>query len=295
MFFSAAVQQALAQRLGGLLAVLTITACTPTASGIHPASAKPQWVSSQGVTLTPYTCAQTDTLKGTALLSAQVPLSKGWSHVIKPAKAEDFKGLQQPLAHYSVRDKTFMSDATCNYLPTFNTTLVKKVHSWQNNHGNGLETAIPAVPFKAWESVEIIFRVNRAKSAVPTVAQLQQLFPELPDITKLDSGLANISVLFREGEYEAHYLMALDPNTQFDQWFRLVIPASQFSLSQKINYVHTALNAQQMANRLFATLSLKAETQSRRTARHLNNSVMPKNMAFKEVDLTLYRIALHHL
>lgn len=227
-----------------------------------------------------------------ALLDAQTRMTKGWSHIVKPEKANDFVGLSRALNKYLVLPDNLQSDESCGGAVSFQATLVKKLHVWNNTHSNGIETAVPPLAIRDWDYVNILFRINAANSVVPDAKQIQERFPELAagELASLDQGLANINLLFRRSEFEAAYLFKLSPELHFDRWLLANIPVEQLQFSKKVNYVHHHSDYEHTLDQWYETVLLKAETDSLKTVQHLNDGLAPKNSLFKEID-----ISIHHL
>lgn len=178
------------------------------------------------------------------LLGATQAMTKGWSHIVKPEKAADFTGLKHPLKHYALGPKLFKTllkkDGHCQNEQTLQTILVKKLHVWNNNHSNGIETHIPDVPVAQWKEIKLKLRIDSHKSHIPSVTQIQNTFPELhPNTSALDDGKATLYIVFRNGEQEAGLLLNFDPNKDFDRWLDITIPAEHLNYSKKVDYTHT--------------------------------------------------------
>ena len=224
-------------------------------------------------------------------------MTKGWSHIVKPEKAADFVGLKQSFAEYALSPKLFAQqikpDPLCPDIQTFQTILVKKLHVWNNNHSNGIETHIPAIPVREWQAIQLSMWIDSRRTVIPSASDIQRTFPELTSsVDTLDASQANLYLVFRDGEQEAGYMITLDPQTDFDRWLNITIPAEDLRYSKKVDYVHTPRRFEDVQAQTYQTLSIKAETQSLKTVQHLNNREAPEGRLFKEIAVNINGIYL---
>lgn len=268
--------------------VLVSLACS------HSFAAEPQSGLKRDVEILEVGCPLAYPSNSVALLDAQTRMTKGWSHIVNPEKADDFVGLSRAFDEYAVTANNHQPDENCGGELSFQATLVKKFHVWTNNHSNGIETDIAPIPVRDWDYVTILFRINGSSSVVPSVKQAQEHFTELSssELAGLDQGQANMKLLFRAGEYEASYLFRLSPDHHFDRWLLARIPAEQFQYSKKVEYEHHHTSYKQSLNQWYETVLLKAETGSLKTVQHLNESLAPKNRLFKEIDISVYHLLI---
>lgn len=272
------------------LTLLAVSACTPktkpSENTITPVADKLSQVQ--------VGCPYPDLSNAIELFGERTHITKGWNHITTPSKAQDFVGLKQPFQRYDISPTNHQSDSHCAGAETFQATLVKKLHVWNNNHSNGIETDIPPIPIEKWQAIELILRVNSQDSVIPDTQLIAALFPEINPLpaTQFDQGNANIDVVFRSGEIEAAHFIQLDPAKDFDQWLRVIVPAKDLRYTRQVNYTHHLLDVADIKGQIYQTMSLKAETSSKKTIQHLNKSKEPEKKLFKEIQLSIYRISL---
>lgn len=226
------------------------------------------------------------------IFQAEREFSAGWSHINDPNKASDFNGLKQPLSAYAVRRDNLRTDASCNGEKTYNAILVKKLHTWNNTHANGLETGVDGVPVSEIESLVVELKLNSARSVIPSPKHIRSVYPRLTQrqLRNLDRGLANIDLVFSAGELRSNKVVTIDPAKYADQWVRITIPIEKMNYYREVDYKRTYTTFQTAKNHRYTGLIINAESQSRKTVQHLMDGKAGAAPLFKELDISIRRI-----
>ena len=226
------------------------------------------------------------------IFRAEREFSAGWSHINDAKKALDFNGLKQPLGTYAISSDNLRTDASCNGEKTYNTILVKKLHTWNNTHANGLETSVDGVPVSQIESLVVELKLNSARSVIPSQKQIRSAYPRLTQrqLRNLDKGLANIDLVFSSGELRSNKVLTIDPVKYADQWIRITIPMEKMNYYREVDYKRTYTTYQAAKNHRYTGLIINAESQSRKTVQHLMDGKAGAVPLFKELDVSIRRI-----
>lgn len=226
------------------------------------------------------------------IFSAERNFSGSWNHIANPAKAGDFIDLKQPFGNYSTTGDKLREDATCNGEKTYRTVLVKKLHTWENTHSNGLQTGLEAIPVETIESLVIELKVNSAGSVIPSRQQIASTFPWLTpgQVRNLDKGAANIDLVLSSGAARANKILTIDQNRYADKWLRITIPMAHLNYYDEVNYVRTPSRYDEAHNQAYDNLIITAESHNRKTVQNLTGGAAGTNPLFKEVDISIHRV-----
>ncbi len=213
-----------------------------------------------------------------------------WSHVTDPSKAGDFNGLRQPLNEYGTGGVSSSSD--CSGDGTHNVTLVKKYHTWENTHSNGLKKGVNGVAVGDIESLVIELKINSNGTYVPTVQDVRQAYPFLSEgqVNELDQGMVNIDFVFEAGDKRSNKILRIDQNKYADEWIRITIPMENMDYYSEVNYNRTYTDYNGSRGQSYNGLTVDAETQSGSTVQALNGGTPGGAFLFKEVDVSIHRI-----
>lgn len=227
------------------------------------------------------------------LFSEERNFSDGWSHINNPQKAGDFVELQQPYHHYNITPDRLQEDASCGDAKTYSAVLVKKLHTWDNTHSNGLQTQIEPIPVDAIESLVIELKVNSAGSAIPSRQQIAATFPWLQpgQVRHLDKGAANLDLVLSSGTLHANKVLTINQSKYADKWLRITIPMEQLNYYQEENYVRTPSRYRAVQDQAYKSLTITAESHDRKTVQSLTGGTAGNLPLFKEVDIAIHRIA----
>jgi len=217
----------------------------------------------------------------------------GWSHINNPEKAPDFVGLKQPYGFYDIKSTNLVSDPTCGGESTYQTILVKKFHTWDNTHSNGLETQIEGDAVGRIQSLVIEMKINSARSVIPSPREIETLYPNLnsTQLASLDSGLANIDLVFSTGNWRSNKILTIDPRLYADKWLRITIPMEKMNYYREVNYVRTYTSYRASKGKRYKGLIINAESQNGQTLQRLTGGKPGQAKLFKEVDIAIHRIA----
>lgn len=220
------------------------------------------------------------------------PFSAGWNHIGDPAKAADFSGLRQPFSAYAINHGNFHQDTTCTNERSYRTLLVKKLHTWNNSHANGLETHFEGLPVNAIESLVIELKLHSERSFIPSIQQIHAVYPQLSkaQVRSLDKGMANIELVLSAGKYRANQILTIEPDIYADQWVRITIPLENMNHYTEVDYARTPMSYSAAATQRYTSLIINAESQSRKTVQHLMNRQAGKVQLFKELDISIRNI-----
>lgn len=226
------------------------------------------------------------------IFSPERTFSAGWSHIDDPGKAADFTALQQPPNTYSINSANLRVDASCNGEKTYRATLVKKLHTWNNTHANGLETTVNGTPVGDIDSVVVELKLNSAGSVIPSPKQIRAAYPRLTrkQLRNLDKGMANIDLVFSAGELRANKVLTIDPQEYADKWLRITIPMEKMHYYREVDYKRTYTTYQAAGDHRFTGLVINAESQHRKTVQHLTDGRAGAVQLFKELDVSIRRI-----
>lgn len=242
---------------------------------------------------------QTITCNGEASLGRAFPIfnaernfSAGWSHISNPEKAADFLDLQQPYEHYEITSEKLREDPSCNGEKTYNAVLVKKFHTWDNTHANGLQTALEPIPVADIASLVIELKINSAGSVIPSRQQIANAFPWMTpaQVRNLDKGAANLDLVLSAGNARANKILTIDQSKYADKWLRITIPMERLNYYDEVNYVRTPRRYENEKDRAYATLTVTAESLNRKTVQSITGGTAATNPLFKEVDISIRRI-----
>ena len=228
-----------------------------------------------------------------ALFSAERNFSGGWSHISNPKKAGDFLDLKHPYSHYAITRDRLQEDSTCNSEKTYNAVLVKKFHTWENTHSNGLQSDIEPIPLNGIESLVIELKVNSSGSVIPSQQQIASTFPWLrpAQVRNLDMGVANIDLVLSSGNARANKILTIDQSQYADQWLRITIPMERLNYHDEKNYVRTPRRYDAVQKQAYKRLTITAESHNRKTVQSLTGGSAGTNPLFKELDISIHRIA----
>lgn len=229
-----------------------------------------------------------------SIFSAERNFPSGWSHISNPEKAADFLELQQPYDHYDVSGKKLREDPTCNGEKTYRTVLVKKFHTWENTHANGLQTDVEPIAVADIASLVIELKINSAGSLIPSRQQIANAFPWMTpaQVRNLDKGAANIDLVFSSGNARANKILTIDQSKYADRWLRITIPMERLNYYDEVNYVRTPQRYEGEKNRSYTNLTITAESLNRKTVQSIMGGTAASNPLFKEVDISIRRIYL---
>lgn len=247
----------------------------------------------EGALIQEITCGAALPGRTTTLFGPDRNFSAGWSHINDPTKAADFTGLQQPLSAYSISSNNLSIDASCEGEKTYSALLVKKLHTWNNTHANGLETNIDGRAIAEIESLIVELKLNSARSLIPSAQQIRAVYPRLTrkQLRNLDRGMANIDLVFSAGKLRSNKILSIDPNKYADKWLRITIPMESMNYYQEVDYKRTYSPHQAAKNQRFTSLIINAESRYRKTVQHLQDDKAGAVQLFKELDISIYRIA----
>lgn len=226
------------------------------------------------------------------IFSAERNFSGGWSHISNPQKAGDFLDLKHPSSHYSIASDQLREDSTCNGEKTYRAVLVKKFHTWDNTHSNGLQTEVERIPVAAIESLVIELKVNSAGSVIPSRQQIAETFPWLrpAQVRNLDKGAANIDLVLSSGNARASKILTIDQSKYADTWLRITIPMARLNYYAEENYVRTPSHYEAVKDQAYGDLMITAESHNRKTVQSLTGGTAGTNPLFKELDVSIRRI-----
>jgi hypothetical protein len=239
------------------------------------------------------TCNGEET-RGRALpiFNAERNFSSGWSHINNPEKAADFLELQQPYDHYDITKEKLREDPTCNDEKTYSAVLVKKFHTWENTHANGLQTEIEPIPVANIASLVIELKLNSAGSVIPSRQQIANAFPWMTpaQVRNLDKGAANIDLVLSSGNARANKILTIDQSKYADKWLRITIPMERLNYYDEVNYARTPKRYESERSRAYTNLIITAESFNRKTVQSITGGTAATNPLFKEVDISIRRI-----
>lgn len=226
------------------------------------------------------------------IFSAERNFSAGWNHIANPEKAGDFIDLQKPFDAYNINGDKLQKDNSCDGEQTYRTVLVKKFHTWENTHSNGLQTGLEAIPTGAIKSLVIELKVNSAGSVIPSRQQIANTFPWLTpaQVRNLDKGVANIDLVLSSGTARANKILSIDQSKYADKWLRITVPMERMNYYDEVNYVRTPSRYDAVKNLAYTNLTITAESHNRKTVQSLTGGAAGTNPLFKEVDLSIHRI-----
>lgn len=226
------------------------------------------------------------------IFSPERNFSAGWSHINDPNKTADFIALRQPPSAYIISDGNLSADASCNGEKTYRAILVKKLHTWNNTHANGLETTVDGGSVGDVESLVVELKLNSAGSVIPSPKQIRAAYPRLTrkQVRSLDKGLANIDLVFSSGELRSNTILTIDPAKYADKWIRITIPMEKMNYYREVDYKRTYTTYQAAKNHRYTGLIINAESQHRKTVQHLLEGRAGAVQLFKELDISIRRI-----
>lgn len=236
-------------------------------------------------------CGEAIPARTFTLFSAERNFSSGWNHIANPEKAADFQALSQPYSSYNTNADQLREDDTCNGEKTYRTVLVKKFHTWDNTHANGLQTEIEEIPLADIASLEIELKVNSAWSVIPSKQQIAETFPWLTQaqVRLLDRGEANIDLVLSTGTSRANKILTIDQRKYANKWLRISIPVEHLNYYDEVNYVRTPGRYQDVKELAYRNLTITAESHNRKTVQSITGGVGTKPL-FKEVDISIRSI-----
>ncbi|MEL7369814.1 MAG: hypothetical protein AAFN74_12930 [Myxococcota bacterium] len=199
----------------------------------------------------------------------------GWTHTFVDSRFEgDAYALDVP-----------RSDSTCASVPTLQRNLVKRFDNWANNHVNGYVFLDGAVPVETIEALVIELRVHRAKTAVPSPADVEAAFKPIMDqndwpfdAASLDGGHASFLFVLEQlagddvtlEQTKAKFLLTISPD-DYDTWIRYVVPIESMEFFVFQNFLTTPSSVQEAIGRnvSFKKGLFTAESESEVTLRNV--------------------------
>jgi hypothetical protein len=244
-----------------------------------------------GTFLQEITCVEGPPAHSVTIFSAHRNFSSAWNHIANPAKAGDFLDLRQAFSRYNTAADQLQEDTSCNSEQTYRAVLVKKFHTWDNTHANGLQTEMDAIPVTKIKNVVIELKLNSAGSVIPSRQQIAEAFPWLTpgQVRMLDRGTANIDLVLSNGAARANKILTIDQSKYADKWLRITIPMQHLNYYEEVDYVRSPRPYDAAIEETYNTLNITAESHNRKTVQSLTGSAGTRPL-FKEVDLSIRRI-----
>ena len=226
------------------------------------------------------------------IFSTERNFSSGWSHISNPEKAADFLELQQPPDRYDITSAQLREDPSCNGEKTYRAVLVKKFHTWENTHANGLQTDVEPIAVADIASLVIELKINSAGSLIPSRQQIANAFPWMTpaQVRNLDKGAANIDLVLSSGNARANKILTIDQSKYADKWLRITIPMERLNYYDEVNYVRTPRRYEAEKDQAYDNLIITAESLNRKTVQSITGGTAATNPLFKEVDISIRRI-----
>ena len=175
---------------------------------------------------------------------------------------------------------------------TYRAILVKKLHTWNNTHANGLETRIDGVPISEVDHLVVELKLHSSRSFIPSLKQIRTAYPRLTrrQLRSLDKSMANIDLVFSAGELRSNKVLTIDPVKYADQWIRITIPMEEMNYYREVDYKRTYTTYHAAKNHRYTGLVINAESQNRKTVQHLMDGKVGAVPLFKELDISIRRI-----
>ena len=239
------------------------------------------------------------------LFDGKTNLLQGWNQA---SKKPEFSSLAFKPEAYSIDASRWVASPDCPEEKVFSAILVKKLGSWQGSHMNGIEPIFERanIRFEDIESVVLELKLLGAKTHLPDRSVFHQYFAfaATPDqLDTVDSQQYNFGITLFGANFQdqsiatlnSQTLIALDPDTQQNQWLRVTLPVESMSSYLEKDYAPTTVALTDHSAQPVIGLRINPETASGKVVRHLNSNIWEAGdqpEMFKEMAIELRKVAL---
>jgi hypothetical protein len=219
----------------------------------------------------------------------------GWNHATN-GNTTEWTALKLSAMEYN-SPTIAKANNSCNHIDTLDMILLKKHADWNHQHSNGIEFHIPAqtIHFEQVESIVIDLKINSAKTMLPSMSSLENIYsPFVPVgvLRELDSNLVNIGFTFSDDTtLKASTIIELDQNLLFDRWIRVAVNMNKLAFYSEVNYVRTPKLPTDLSVAQIRSVLVVAETRTGLVLRsHMKTWSNSVPETFKEMDLSFKKI-----
>ena len=185
------------------------------------------------------------------LFDGKTNLLQGWNQA---SNKPEFSTLSFKPEAYSIDASRWVASPECSGGKVFSAILVKKLGSWQGSHMNGIEPIFDRanIRFEDVESVVLELKLIGAKTHLPDRSVFHQYFAFAATPAQLDTvdsqqynfGITLFGANFQDqsiATLNSQTLIALDPDTQQNQWLRVTLPVESMKTYLEENYAPTTV------------------------------------------------------
>lgn len=227
----------------------------------------------------------------------------GWSHI--DTSTDEYRALNLQTIDYAINQENHRKIEGCSGAKVQQAILVVKLSDWTRQHSNGMEAIIDkqGIRYNDVTHVLIDLKINNATTYIPSTESLEQRYGMLlnkPQLKSLDESSVDLGItLFSEGtldqsisSFNAEYFLSLDPSLQKDQWLRVLMPLSEFTIFTEKNYTRSSVMWADYAKQKIHGLRINSETSNGNQLRNILGDQWHDDIpeSFKEISISLRRI-----